>query len=44
VDKVFDQSGRLLDDALIRRTDRFLDELVWMARTLRHGREAIAIA
>ena len=44
VGKVFDQSGNLVDDALVRRTDKFLAELIWMARTLRHGRESIALA
>ena len=43
VSQVFDDSGRLLDQALIRRTDKFLDELLWMARTLRYGRETIAV-
>ena len=39
VGKVFDETGGLVDQALIRRTDKFLGELIWMARTLRHGRE-----
>lgn len=43
VSQVFDADGRLLEPALVRRTDKFLDELVWMARTLRYGRENIAI-
>jgi NAD(P)H-dependent FMN reductase len=43
VGKVFDQSGNLLDDAFVRRTDKFLAELIWMAKTLRHGRESIAL-
>jgi len=43
VSKTFDESGRLLDAALIRRTEKFLDELIWMARTLRHGRDTIAL-
>lgn len=43
VGKTFDASGRLLDDALVRRTNKFLDELVWMARTLRHGRDTIPL-
>jgi NAD(P)H-dependent FMN reductase len=43
VSQVFDASGRLLDDALIRRTDKFLEELVWMARTLRYGRDNIPL-
>ena len=44
VAKVFDDSGNLLDPAFVRRTDKFLGELIWMARTLRHGRENIALS
>ena len=40
---VFDASGKLLDEAFIKRTDKFLDELVWMAKTLRYGRDNIAL-
>jgi hypothetical protein len=40
---VFDDQGRLLDEALIRRTGKFLDELIWMARTLRYGRDTIPL-
>ena len=43
VGKVFDEGGRLLDDAFVRRTDKFLSELIWMARTLRYGRDNIAL-
>jgi NAD(P)H-dependent FMN reductase len=43
VSQVFDDTGRLLDNALIRRTDKFLDELVWMSRTLRYGRDNIPL-
>ena len=43
VGKVFDETGSLLDDAFIRRTDKFLGELIWMAKTLRYGRENIAL-
>jgi hypothetical protein len=43
VAKVFDENGKLLDEALVRRTDKFLGELIWMAKTLRHGRETIAL-
>jgi NAD(P)H-dependent FMN reductase len=43
VASVFDPSGRLLDDAFIKRADKFLDELVWMAKTLRYGRENVAL-
>jgi NAD(P)H-dependent FMN reductase len=41
VAKVFDETGKLLDPAYVRRTEKFLKELIWMARTLRHGRENI---
>ncbi len=43
VGKVFDEAGSLLDQALVRRTDKFLNELIWMAKTLRHGRENISM-
>jgi NAD(P)H-dependent FMN reductase len=43
VANVFDASGKLLDDAFIKRADKFLDELVWMAKTLRYGREHITL-
>jgi len=43
VAKVFGESGELLDQALVRRTDKFLGELLWMAKTLRHGRENIPL-
>jgi NAD(P)H-dependent FMN reductase len=43
VGKVFDESGKLLDKALVQKTDKFLNELIWMARTLRHGREQIPL-
>jgi NAD(P)H-dependent FMN reductase len=37
----FDEHGNLLDQAFLPRIDKFLKELVWMAKTLRHGREQI---
>jgi NAD(P)H-dependent FMN reductase len=43
VQKVFSADGRLLDDSFIRRIDKFLNELIWMAATLRYGREHIPI-
>ena len=43
VAKVFAGSGELLDQAFVRRTDKFLGELLWMAKTLRHGRENIPL-
>ena len=36
--KAFDEAGQLLDQALPRRIDKMLGELVWMARVLRYGR------
>jgi NAD(P)H-dependent FMN reductase len=44
VAKVFDDRGELTDPAFVRRTDKFLGELIWMARTLRHGRENIPLS
>lgn len=37
----FDENGKLLDDAYEKRVKGFLDELVWMATTLRWGRENV---
>jgi NAD(P)H-dependent FMN reductase len=41
VGKIFDESGALLDESYIKRTERFLGELVWMSKTLRYGRENV---
>jgi NAD(P)H-dependent FMN reductase len=41
VAKIFDDQGNLLDQNYVRRLNKFLNELVWMARVLRHGRENI---
>lgn len=41
--KAFDESGNLLDTAYLKRIDKFLKELIWMAKTLRYGREKIAL-
>jgi hypothetical protein len=38
---LFDEHGNLLDQNFIRRVDTFLNELIWMARVLRHGRQNI---
>lgn len=43
VQKVFSVEGGLLDESYIRRIDKFLKELIWMAKTLRHGREQISL-
>jgi NAD(P)H-dependent FMN reductase len=42
VGMLFDERGNLLDENFVRRVDTFLNELIWMARVLRHGRENIA--
>jgi NAD(P)H-dependent FMN reductase len=39
VQKKFDAEGNLLDTAYERRAGEFLDELVWMSRALKWGRE-----
>ena len=38
----FDEAGRLREQAYVRRFDKFLRELVWMAKVLRHGRRHVA--
>jgi len=43
VQSLFDKDGNLLDQACLPRIDKFLKELIWMARTLRHGREQIPL-
>jgi NAD(P)H-dependent FMN reductase len=39
VQNTFDLEGKLLDQAFEKRAQDFLDELVWMSRTLKWGRE-----
>lgn len=41
--KLFDESGALLDQSYVKRIDKFLKELVWMAKVLRHGRENVPL-
>jgi NAD(P)H-dependent FMN reductase len=41
--KLFDGSGALLDPSYVRRIDKFLKELIWMAKVLRHGRENVPL-
>jgi len=43
VEKVFDADGRLLDEALVHRSERFLRELLWMSKVLREGRQRVTI-
>ena len=38
----FDEDGNLVDDSFLA-IDQFLDELLWMAVTLRYGREHVTI-
>jgi NAD(P)H-dependent FMN reductase len=38
----FDGDGKLLDDSFLA-IDKFLDELIWMATTLRYGRENVTL-
>lgn len=42
VGKMFDENGKLLDESQTGRLDKFFKELIWMAKTLRYGRESIA--
>jgi NAD(P)H-dependent FMN reductase len=39
VRSLFDEQGNLTDMAYVRRLDKFLAELEWMAKVLRYGRE-----
>jgi len=43
VGKVFAEDGRLLDEAFIRRSDRFIRELIWMSKVLKYGRQHVTI-
>ena len=39
VQDAFDESGNLSDEKYVGRAGKFIDELIWMARVLRRGRE-----
>jgi NAD(P)H-dependent FMN reductase len=41
IQKKFDEQGKLQDPAYERRVKDFLEELVWMSRTLKWGRENV---
>ena len=43
VSKVFDAGGSLQDSSFLPRIDKFLKELIWMAKTLRYGREQFTL-
>ena len=41
--KLFDPvSGKITDPAYVGRLKKFVDELIWMARALRFGRENLS--
>ena len=40
---LFDSSGMLLDEAYVKRIDKFLGELIWMSKVLRYGRSNVEI-
>jgi NAD(P)H-dependent FMN reductase len=41
--KAFDETGKLVEQAYVKRFDKFIKELIWMARVLKHGRENIVV-
>lgn len=40
---LFDAEGKLLDQSYVQRIDKFLGELIWMSKVLRHGRENVSV-
>ena len=43
VQNAFDESGKLIEEAYVRRADKFIKELIWMAKVLKYGRENVEI-
>jgi len=43
VRKLFGPDGQPLDPAYVRRIRKFAQELIWMAKVLRYGRESVAL-
>ena len=42
--RLFAEDGKILDEAThVKRIDKFLGELLWMSKVLRHGRENVSI-
>jgi NAD(P)H-dependent FMN reductase len=41
--QLFDENGSLLDQSYLKRTDKFLKELIWMSTVLRYGRLNVSI-
>jgi len=40
---LFDAEGKILDQAFVRRIDKFIKELIWMATVLKYGRENVPL-
>jgi NAD(P)H-dependent FMN reductase len=43
VQTLFDADGKPVDQSYLKRLDKFLKELIWMARVLRYGRENVRL-
>jgi NAD(P)H-dependent FMN reductase len=43
VQNVFDEKGNLKDQSYVKRIGKFLQELIWMSKVLRYGRESVSI-
>ena len=43
VQKLFDQQGTITDPSYASRIDKFLSELIWMGKVLKHGRENVPL-
>lgn len=41
--ELFDADGNILDQAYVKRIDKFLGELIWMSKVLRYGREQVSL-
>lgn len=41
---LFDETGKIKDEEIqVKRMDKFLGELIWMSKVLRHGRENVSL-
>jgi NAD(P)H-dependent FMN reductase len=43
VQNAFDDQGKLKDPSYLKRFDKFIKELIWMAKVLRYGRENVTL-
>jgi len=41
IQDIFDENGKLLDESYIKRIQRSFDELIWMVKVMKHGRNSI---